>query len=100
MTLEAVAGIGLLGFTVICSLVGGAYKLGQHSNRIESLEKRQDAADKEGKEAKDDISELKAAMTGLRAEMKGLKDSIAAEMHSGFEAVKALIGRGRRSSAE
>lgn len=96
MTLEAVAGMGLLAFTIICSLVGGSYKLGQHSNRIESLEQRQNRADVEKRESDGTISDLKAEMTGVRAEMRAMSNTLS----TGLASLEKLINRNRARSGD
>jgi F0F1-type ATP synthase membrane subunit b/b' len=93
MSVEAIGGVGLLIFTILCTLVGGSYKLGQHSNRIESLEQRQNRADVEKREADAAVSDIKAEMSGVRAEVRAMGNTLSA----GLANLEKLFNRSRNT---
>jgi hypothetical protein len=84
---EAIVTLVGLAFTVICSIALGAYHMGSHSNRIASLEDRQDKTEAKNETAVRDIGDLKTDFGKLGTRFDGLERTVS----EGFATLSALI---------
>lgn len=103
MSTEVFVGIFTIGgvvLTLLISLMTGAFVAGKHSNRITSLEKRQDKSEAAASAAQSEASKTSAELAGLKATLAALDTAV----HDGFarveKALQSLGSRGRRSTGQ
>lgn len=97
MSPEAIVACAGFGLSLMTTIGLGAYHMGRHANRIDSLERRQEAADAKHDITQNQINSFNAELSGVKATLKALEHAVSA----GFDDLKASIqGIGRRSRAK
>jgi hypothetical protein len=76
-----------LALTLLGTIVLGAFYVGKHSNRIETLESGQKALTEDVRKTRDEASKARAEQAGFAASLLALKDTV----DNGFEDVKRTI---------